>query len=478
MKRIYLILLSFIVLTVTASAQLRMPAAMSDNMVLQQSGTANIWGWATPNSSVTVTTSWNGKSTKVQANSVGEWTASVETPVGSYTPYSISVREGKGQPVEINNVLIGEVWVCSGQSNMYMQMRGYNNQPVDNSLPAILESGMYRNKVRFLTVPCNASAKPEVDFKGRWEVASPATTPEFSAAAYFFARTLTNVLDVPVGIISTSWGGSAIEAWIDKANITRVEGADVAALESNKRAVNQRLGMLYNGLIYPIQKYTARGFLWYQGESNRNNYKQYADLTAVMVDFWRKQWGNDAMPFYSAQIAPFSYGNSRDISGSLLIEAQIKASKITPNSSIITLTDIGDEWCIHPPQKDIVGFRFANLALVDCYKVNPKLPKTGPMMTKVEFGPDKTVVTFDNIPTGLTSHNRPIIGFEMAGEDKVFYPAQAKIGKTSVVEVTCDKVLKPVALRYAFRNNMEANLCNTYGLAAFPFRTDTWDDVK
>jgi len=258
-----------------------------------------------------------------------------------------------------------------------------------------------------------------------------------------------------------------------------VEGMDVEAAKDPKRGVHQRLECLYNSMLWPVKNFTAKGFLWYQGESNISNYQFYAPMMTAMVQLWRNVWEAPDMPFYYVQIAPYKYENSSNTGAALLREAQMEALKTIPNSGMIPTTDIGDEFCIHPSPKDVVGLRLATLALTKTYSIG-RLPSNGPMMTKVDYEGNKAIVTFNNAPAGLFPTFAQLEGFEIAGADKKFYPAKAKIiGRTNTVEVSSEEVAQPVAVRYAFRNYVgNITLRNTFGLSAFPFRTDTWDDVK
>ena len=475
-KNFCILLLAMAAIAIQTNGKVRLPAVVGDNMVLQQQCAANLWGWTDPGKTVTVTPSWDQKNYSATADNKGNWMVKVNTPKAG-GPYTITVSDG--EPLTIENVLVGEVWVCSGQSNMEMPVKGYPGQPTDQGLISILESGKYSNKIRFITAPRRPSDKPETDMEAQWMIASPATTPECSATAYFFAKNLTDILGVPVGIITSSWGGSRIEPWMDMKTASTIEGLDMATRTDPSRPANQRIAQLYNGLIWPIKNFTAKGFLWYQGESNRSNYQQYPALMTAMVNLWRQIWNAPEMPFYYVQIAPYRNEGRNDISGPLLIEAQLKALKMIPHSGMIPTTDIGNEFCIHPAQKDIVGLRLANLALVDTYGFT-SVPATGPIMKEVKFEKGKAIVTFDYAPNGLSPINRPIEGFELAGADKVFYPATGKVSKSrNSVEVSCKEVPEPVAVRYAFRNYMDGlTLENNYSFPAFPFRSDTWDDVK
>ena len=477
MKRHFLILVLSLLFLPFAQGKVKLPAMMGDHMVLQQNSSVKLWGWA-DGKKVTVTTSWNNRTYQASVDKDGAWLVKVDTPVGGYTPYSITISDGT--PVTLSDILIGEVWICSGQSNMEMRMMGNSAQPIDNSLEILLNAGNYRDRIRFITVPRTKDIERRTDFEGKkWEMSAPETTIDCSAAAYFFARQLTESLHLPVGLVISSWGGSRIEAWMDEQTLGSIKGVDMEAAKSSKRDIHQRLGCLYNSMLCPVKNFTARGFLWYQGESNRGYHQFYAPMMTAMVQLWRNMWEAPDMPFYYVQIAPYRYENSRNIDGALLREAQMEALKTIPNSGIVPTTDIGDEFCIHPPQKNIVGLRLATLALTKTYGIG-RLPSNGPMMTKVDYSDGKATVTFDNAPSGLFPTFSQLDGFEIAGADKKFYPAKAKIvGRSNTVEVRSEEVAQPVAVRYAFRNYTgNITLRNTFGLSAFPFRTDTWDEVK
>ena len=316
MKKHFLLLILSLLFLPIAQGKVKLPAMMGDHMVLQQ------------NSSVKL------------------WLVKVDTPEGGYTPYSITISDGT--PVTLSDILIGEVWICSGQSNMEMRMMGNAAQPIDHSLETLLNSGNYRDRIRFITVPRTNDTERRTDFeKRKWEVSSPETSIDCSAAAYFFARQLTESLHLPVGLVINSWGGSAIEAWMDEPTLKTVEGMNIEAAKNPKRGVHQRLECLYNSMLWPVKNFTARGFLWYQGESNISNYQFYAPMMTAMVQLWRNVWEAPDMPFYYVQIAPHKYKDSRDTGAALLREAQMEALKTIPNSGMVPTTDIGDEFCIH-----------------------------------------------------------------------------------------------------------------------------------
>ncbi len=477
MKKIFLFLVLSFLFFPFIQSKVKLPAMMGNHMVLQQNQSVNLWGWA-DGKNVIITTSWNNKTYRTSTGKEGYWSIKVETPAGSYTPYTISISDGT--QIKLSDILVGEVWICSGQSNMEMRMMGNTGQPVNQALETLLNANNYRDRIRFITVPRSKDEKRRTDFEERkWEVSTPETVIDCSTTGYFFARQLTESLHIPVGLVINSWGGSQIESWMDEKTLTNIEGADVKTASSPKLDMHHRLGCLYNTMLYPVKNFTARGFLWYQGESNIFNYQLYAPMMTAMVQLWRDAWESPDMPFYYVQIAPHKYNDSKDTSAALLREAQIDALKTIPNSGIIPTTDIGDEFCIHPPQKDVVGLRLATLVLTKTYHIR-RLPSTGPMMTEVNYSNGKAIVTFNNASAGLAPSNCNLEGFEIAGIDRIFYQAKAIIsGRTNNVEVWSEQVPQPVAVRYAFHNYVgNITLRNTFGIAAFPFRTDKWNDVK
>lgn len=374
MKKHFLLLILSLLFLPIAQGKVKLPAMMGDHMVLQQNSSVKLWGWA-DGKKVTVTTSWNNRTYQASTDKDGTWLVKVDTPEGGYTPYSITISDGT--PVTLSDILIGEVWICSGQSNMEMRMMGNTAQPIDNSLETLLNAGNYRDRIRFITVPRIKDVQRRADFKKeKWKVSTPETTIDCSATAYFFAKQITETLNLPVGLVINSWGGSRIESWMTEETLSSIQGIDIETAKSSKLDVRNRLGCLYDIMLWPVKNYTARGFLWYQGESNIFNYQFYAPMMTAMVQLWRNVWEAPDMPFYYVQIAPYKYENSRNTGAALLREAQVEALKTIPNSGIVPTTDIGDEFCIHPPQKDVVGLRLATLALTKTYGIR-RLPSNG-----------------------------------------------------------------------------------------------------
>jgi len=469
MRRIFFLL--FLAAGLSAQAKVLAPAIFGDNMVLQQQRNVRLWGGSDARE-VTVTASWSDKEFRAPVRE-GRWELALPTPAGSFEPQSIVLRDADSE-LRWSNILVGEVWICSGQSNMYMPLRGYTGQPVDEALSAALESGLYADRIRMIALPKREAAAPQRDFEGRWEVPSPETTLRMSATAYFFARALTEALDVPVGIVSASWGGSKIEAWMDPASLDGL-GYDTKKINADpKIEPRAKCGLLYNGLIAPVAGFAARGFVWYQGESNRKESARYARMMERMAACWRAQWGdrNNKMPFLYVQIAPHGYNRPADIDAAELVEAQSDALDRIPNAAMISTTDLGEERCIHPRRKRPVGERLAAAALVRAYK-----RKLGDALAVrfagVEFADGKALVSFDNARFGLTPQTGEVTGFEIAGRDGKFCPAAARIvASKPLVEVSAPEVPEPAAVRYAFRNYAPGNLANTLGMPAIPFRTD------
>ena len=288
MKKHFLLLILSLLFLPIAQGKVKLPAMMGDHMVLQQNSSVKLWGWA-DGKKVTVTTSWNNRTYQASTDKDGTWLVKVDTPEGGYTPYSITISDGT--PVTLSDILIGEVWICSGQSNMEMRMMGNTAQPIDNSLETLLNAGNYRDRIRFITVPRIKDVQRRADFKKeKWKVSTPETTIDCSATAYFFAKQITETLNLPVGLVINSWGGSRIESWMTEETLSSIQGIDIETAKSSKLDVRNRLGCLYDIMLWPVKNYTARGFLWYQGESNIFNYQFYAPMMTAMVQLWRNVW--------------------------------------------------------------------------------------------------------------------------------------------------------------------------------------------
>ncbi|MCI5718718.1 MAG: sialate O-acetylesterase [Alistipes sp.] len=460
-----------------ASAAIVLPKVLGSNMVLQQQSEVNLWGKADANAKVTVEVSWSGDKVQTHSDAEGRWAVKVATPAASFDPQTITISDGESLTLE--NILIGDVWVCSGQSNMEMPVKGFGNQPVENSLEYIMRGGEEASRIRMFTVQRSRSYDKDMEdcAGGEWQCASPESVANFSATAYFFAYNLTRAVNIPVGVIATDWGGTRVESWMPLSALK--DCVTEEQFEQKHKIHDIKPSELYCAMIAPIRNFTARGFLWYQGEANLGDIDHYDTMMARMVEQWRSDWGDEdnSMPFYYAQIAPYVYGGSNDIAYPLFVETQVRAMNKIPNSGMAGTTDIGAEYCIHPAQKFEVGERLAALALMQTYGQSGFEPRA-PRMESYEIRDGKVTVRMSRAGLGLTPwYGEPIKGFEIAGADRVFHKAKASISGNSVT-VWSDEVAEPVAVRYAFRNYIECNLHNMFGIPAVPFRTDDWNDVK
>ena len=466
----------------TAAAKVKMPAVLGSNMVLQRNTEVNFWGEADANAKVRITTSWNGAKYNVTADKDGKWAVKLTTGEAG-GPYTITVSDG--EELKLENILLGEVWICGGQSNMEMPVGGFINQPVENSADYVMAANQYPG-IRMFTVARNSTNEPQSDCVGEWLCSNPASVASFSATGYFFGLTLYKALGIPVGLLTSNWGGSTIETWMSKESVAEIEGINHEFCNSWRGDASET-GRLYNGMILPIVNYTAKGFIWYQGCSNRKNWFDYKELQKGLINLWRKMWGNEDMPFYITQLAPYSYEGNNLRSLPLVIEAQYKAAAELENVAVAPTTDLGHPTCIHPAKKKQVGERLAWLALARDYKM-AGVPAADPTYKSMEIMDNEITLSFNHLSDGSPNEPNSLVGFsethtlrmegfEIAGEDQVFYPAKARmIWWKNKIAVSSDKVAKPVAVRYAFKNYCpEANVKTTFNLPLVPFRTDNWE---
>ena len=477
MKRILFVCAAIFGLVSMLDAKVDLPPIFADNMVLQQQTDAAVWGKAKPNAKVVITTTWSKAKTVATSDKNGKWFARVATPVAG-GPYEITFNDG--EKLTLKNVLIGEVWICSGQSNMFQQMKGYVGQPTAGAVDLILEAKP-STPIRSCNVKKTASIKPEDECECTWYVNDPVGVSEASAAAYFFAKRIYDVLGVPVGIINASWGGTPIRSWMSH-EVLEAEFASEIDLshykkgELSKRSPQSCGGALYNGMLKSLIPFTAKGFLWYQGCADRNKPELYTRLQPAFVQMLRKDWQNDKMPFYFTQIAPYRYEDPMGRNGAFMMWAQAQTLKTIPYSGMATTHDAGELACIHPANKKAVGDRLAYLALANDYGVKG-IEAKAPMPKNIKFENGAAYVDFECGEMGISPINKELSGcFELAGADKVFYPAVAIIQKDRrSIKVTSSYVSAPVAVRYGMRNWSEALLFNNFGIPASPFRSDNWE---
>jgi len=444
-------------------ARVRVPALFSDHMVLQQNQQVPFWGWSDPNATITISCSWDNVIYKVLADHKAQWRILVKTPEAG-GPYTISISERN--TLVLHHVMIGEVWLCSGQSNMEWTA----SSGIENQDQAIQNSN--QPLIRQIRIPRRVSDYPQEDIDAEWEVCSPETMPGFSAVAYFFALELKERLNIPVGIIHASWGGSAAEAWTPK-NImeTDPEFASWKEIFPENYPWPYLPASTFNAMIYPLVPYRIAGALWYQGESNTGNALVYRRLFPAMINGWRQAW-NYNFPFYYVQIAPFQYG--RPLQGSLVQEAQLKTLSLSPGTGMAVTTDIGNVQDIHPRNKREVGKRLALWALANNY--GQTLECSGPLYKSMKVEGQKVIVSFDHAESGLYIKGEKPDLYRIAGEDRRFVEAKVEIDGNQLI-LSSEQVPEPVAARYAFTNTAEGNLYNHDSLPASPFRTDDWPVV-
>jgi len=437
-------------------ASISLPEIFSDNMVLQQKSEVILWGWAKTGEKVVIKADWMDPGITTTGSVQGTWRITLKTPAAG-GPFNISF---KGQnEIILKNVLIGEVWLCSGQSNMEMSA-----QSINNSEEEIMNADY--PEIRFFTVSTSTSLYPQEHLSGNWKVCTPETMKPFSAIGYFFARKLQKELGVPVGIINSSWGGTPAESWMPEEVVLKDENLrKAAAMQKPFPWGPVEPARIYNAMISPVIHYRIAGVLWYQGEANTINGYAYKEMLTALINSWRSKWGYE-FPFYFAQIAPYKYGKKYE--GVVVRDAQRKALEV-PNTGMTVLSDICDTLDIHPKNKQDAALRLANLALSRTYKKDGP-EDSGPLYKSLTIDKSKAVITFDH-SEGLNSTGDKITCFEIAGEDRIFYPAEAKIKDRSVI-VQSKKVKVPVAVRFAWSNTAVPNLVNVAGLPTSCFTTE------
>ncbi|MBO9700950.1 MAG: sialate O-acetylesterase [Sporocytophaga sp.] len=461
------ILVLFFLLSITPflMAQIRLPAVFSSNMVIQRNTEIPIWGWAGPTQTIQILVSWDSTIVQTKVSNTSLWKATIKTPSAN-GPHTITIKAGSEQKT-IENVMSGEVWLCSGQSNMEWSM----NLSADGK--PYLEK-INDPQIRLFQVPRSAASTPQMKGEGNWNHCNGESLKWFSAVAYYFGKTLNTELKVPIGLIHSSWGGTPAEVWIPKEII---DSDSLLKANANKQCTIDRpwcpsvSGMAYNSMIAPLIPFKLSGIIWYQGESNVEHPYSYKQLMEKLILNWRKDFQSE-LPFYYVQIAPYS-GYGDNLNGVLLREQQSKLLKV-PNTGMVIISDVvGNINDIHPPHKKPVGERLALLALEDTYNIKTKSAKS-PSFKSMKIENGKIKITFDNASKGLTTkEGQELNGFIIAGSDKLFYPAKAEI-KDNTVTVYSPKVTKPVAARFEWTNDAIPNLFNKDGLPVSSFRTDEW----
>ncbi|MET1054092.1 MAG: sialate O-acetylesterase [Pedobacter sp.] len=473
--RIFPIILLSLIFTGSAGAQTKLASIFTDNMLLQQKETVNIWGWDKAGQKITIGTSWNHKTYTGITSQQGKWSIKINTPAAAKQNYEITVSNGK--TLVLKNILIGEVWLCTGQSNMEMPLKGFKGQPITGSNELILKSA--DPYIRLYTVPRSSITTEQENSKpSSWKLAGPEAVASFSATGYIFGKLLREMLDIPVGLVNVSYGGSSAQAWMSAATLKeQFPTIKIPAEKDTIKLASRTPTTLYNGMIHPVVGYGVRGAIFYQGESNYEDPDLYEKLFPALVKEWRTEWKND-FPFYYAQIAPYNYKQlppnleGGKYNSAYLREVQRRSVAQIPGSAMAVLMDIGEEKSIHPMNKEAGGKRLALLALANTYGLKG-FGSESPAYQSAETTGTSITVKFAHAENGLTTFGKELTQFEIAGADKVFHPAKALIKAESVV-VSAAGVANPVAVRYAFRDFVVGSLYNTEGLPASSFRTDNW----
>ena len=487
MNKKILSLLFLTCLTLSGQAKVKLPHLVSDNMVIQQQTDVRLWGWTKPGKKVTAIPSWSQERSEAKADKAGRWLLTVKSPKASYEPLSVTFDDGDGQ-VTIQNVLAGEVWVCAGQSNMEMPVKGFWGCPVEDYNSVVIDAAQHAG-VRSAKIPSIMRMEPQEDADTKWVDCSPKTVGDFSATGYFFARVMHQALDIPIGLIEANKGGSRVESWLTKENLQKYtqEPTDTMGIVNFKPDQDYLRALLWgNGTFNPILNYTVKGILFYQGCSNIGDPgNQYSERLKLLVEQWRQQFRLGELPFYFVQIAPYAYDGDdvNGLSGALLREQQLRAAQIIPNSSLVCTNDLVypyETTQIHPTQKRQVGERLAWTALHRDYGFEQVLYKSSTykdMMVK-----DGAILIHLQDNYHADAPYEMIEGFEIAGEDRVFHPATARHfwrpgGNywDEGISVSSPEVPNPVAVRYCFRNFLLGNVKNAANLPLFPFRTDHWE---
>ena len=460
---------------------LAISGAFKNHMVLQRETEAVIWGTGVPGRKVSVMGTWDNKVYRVSSDKDGKWQTKMKTPKAG-GPYQVHVGDGKKE-ITLNDVLLGDVWICGGQSNMQWKMRGFGvNHWKEDVQKAKLPM------IRLCDVPQVLGLEEQDNVSASWKVCSPNSVMTFSAVGYFFGSRLHKELNVPIGLISTNWGGSSAEAWTSEEVLRKQfpefksafakypgqlqEGGATYRGKNKPRWLNQRSpSACYNSMIKPLLPFSCRGVIWYQGESNVKAPEQYQTLFPAMIQDWRDRWGQGDLPFYFVQIAPFHY-KTNPMSAAFLREAQGMALSL-PNTGMVVTMDIGDPTNIHPKVKKPVSERLALLALKHTYG-RSKLIASGPVYSEQKIKGKKIRLSFTEIGGGLASRDgEPLTHFTIAGSNGKFVPANAEIDGDTIV-VQSPQISKPKAVRFGWGSADMPNLMNKEGLPASSFRTDNY----
>ncbi|MDB9741729.1 sialate O-acetylesterase [Akkermansiaceae bacterium] len=461
------------------AAELEFASVFGDHMVIQQETEAALWGKAKPNEKLSVKVGWSNETFQLKSNAEGNWKILIPTPKTKSKSHTITLQSGL-QKKTLKDVLLGEVWICGGQSNMQWKMRGFGVNHFAEELKKA-----HLPHIRLAQVERQLALDEQERVPCSWRPCTKNSALSFSVVGYFFGKELHEELNVPIGLVSANWGGSSAESWIsekalepfphyNKVLLTHAEVERSTGISTSDKKIgnlNQKSSsLLYNGMLKPIIPMAFKGVIWYQGESNVEEPIHYRTLFPALIEDWRTQWGRGDFPFYYVQIAPFKYKQSTH--AALLREAQLTALR-EPNTGIAITMDIGDASNIHPKEKKPVASRLARLALSRTYGKD-YIDDASPLFSRFEKKAHTMVIHFDHAKSGLQSRNGEELScFIIAGVDQRFVEAKATIVGDTVV-VHSSEVSNPIAVRFGWGNADKPNLENKEGLPASSFRTDSW----
>jgi len=444
-------------------ANITLPAIIGSHMILQQHSEVMLWGWCGPMEEITIHTGWDNLDYKTKGRNDAKWSVKIKTPFAG-GPYHITIS-GNNR-IDLEDVMIGEVWLCSGQSNMALSASSGIKQAVDETPHA------NNHQIRLFYIEKSSADYPQGDCKGHWVICNSKDFKRFSAVGYFFGKKLQENLHFPVGLIDAAWEGTSAEDWMPA---DLVEKDSVLRLAANKVWKSDewwpsKPGVCFNAMINPITHFTLAGTIWYQGESNSDAASSYQQLFSTLITSWRKAW-HEEFPFYYVQIAPYS-GYAANHAGARLREAQSKCMSISRTGMVVIYDLINDVNEIHPQNKQDVGFRLANYALGDNYHV-AGISYKSPIYKNMNIEKNKIKLFFNNAEGGLISKGGDPSDFFIAGSDQKFLPATAKIEGNTVI-VYSPEIKDPTAVRFGFSNAAVPNLFSKEGLPVNTFRTDDW----
>lgn len=465
------------VLCIYSQKALSLPPIIDSGMILQKEDMVPIWGKSGKNSQVTIKAGWSDEVYITLSDDQGKWLIDLPTPKASFQKQNITISN-KQEQVILEDVLIGDVWFVSGQSNMYESFQGFVNQPVNRAQEILLNHTDVDGLRLFKVKETNAIVESD-SIHGTWEYSKTKNVLDFSAVGYVFGKTVFDFVDIPIGLIQCAQSGSLAEAWLDKKSLEEFGGFDLENIVIETKGLgNSKPTLQYNSMLHPLLPIRIKGVVWYQGEANVKDPKTYKDLFPFLINKWRDYFENPELPFYYVQIAPFSYDYAPGLESQYLREVQLNTMKKLRNVGMAVTLDIGSKDKIHPSEKETVGKRLAYWAINQTYGFE-SIACRGPEFSSMFIEEGRANLRFDYSPGGLTSFDQELTGFEISGEDKIFHKANAVITMEKgvwkgIVKVWSDKVTKPVAVRYGFENYIQGTLYNTQGLPASSFRTDDW----